>query len=110
LPQAYPIEYNFSMLQIRRTAEFAKWLDAIADRSTRLRLIRRIERAASGNLGDLRPVGAGVLEMREHFGPGWRMYCLKRNDVLIVMLGGGDKSSQQADIARAIALASQIGD
>ena len=63
-----------------------------------------------GNLGDVEPVGDGVFEMREHFGPGWRMYYVQRGDVLIVMLGGGDKSTQQTDIDRAIALAKSLED
>jgi putative addiction module killer protein len=63
-----------------------------------------------GNLGDVASVGDGVLEMREHFGPGWRMYYVQRGDTLIVMLGGGEKSTQQADIARAISLAKSLED
>ena len=58
-----------------------------------------------GNLGDVKSVGEGVWEMREFFGPGWRMYYIQQGDVLIVMLGGGDKTSQSADIAAALALA-----
>jgi putative addiction module killer protein len=61
-----------------------------------------------GNLGDVAPVGEGVFEMREHFGPGWRMYYILRGETLIVMLGGGEKSTQQADINRAIALANSL--
>ena len=61
-----------------------------------------------GNLGDVKPVGDGVWEMREFFGPGWRMYYLQRGDVLIVMLGGGEKSTQPADIAKAIAMAKEL--
>lgn len=68
---------------------------------TRLRLSRRLDRAQRGNLGDVKPVGDGIFEMREFFGPGWRMYYAKKGDTLIIMLGGGDKSSQQADIAKA---------
>ena len=63
-----------------------------------------------GNLGDVKPVGEGVFEMREHFGPGWRMYYVQRGEVLIVMLGGGDKSSQAADIANAVKLAASFED
>lgn len=59
-------------------------------------------------LGDVQPVGDGVFKMREHFGPGWRMYCLQRGAVLVVMLGGGDKSSQQADVLAAKRLARTI--
>lgn len=64
-----------------------------------------MDKVQRGNLGDIEPVGEGVSEMREHFGPGWRMYYVQRGDVLIVMLGGGDKPTQQADIQHAIALA-----
>jgi putative addiction module killer protein len=96
------------MFTIRRTDVFAAWLDGLRDRSAKARLIRRLERAAQGNLGDVAPVGAGVLEMREHFGPGWRMYFIQHGNVLIVMLGGGDKSTQEADIAAAKALAAAL--
>jgi putative addiction module killer protein len=61
-------------------------------------------------LGDIRPVGDGVFEMREHFGPGWRMYYIQRDEILIVMLGGGDKSSQNEDIAKAQSLAASLED
>ncbi|WGZ32075.1 hypothetical protein O4444_11520 [Xylella fastidiosa subsp. pauca] len=63
-----------------------------------------------GNFGDVQPVGEGVFEMREHFGPGWRMYYVQRGSFLIVMLGGGDKSTQQSDIRRAIELAKSLED
>ncbi len=72
------------------------------------RLLARLRKASLGNLGDVQPVGDGVSEMREHFGPGWRMYFVQRGAVLIVMLGGGDKSTQAVDIAKAIKLASTI--
>ena len=70
----------------------------------------RLRKAQLGNLGDVKPVGEGVWEMREFFGPGWRMYYVKRGSVLIVMLGGGDKSSQSADIAKAVKLAATIAE
>ena len=63
-----------------------------------------------GNLGDVKPVGGGVFEMREFFGPGWRMYYVQRGTVLIVMLGGGDKATQQRDIETTQALAETLGD
>lgn len=72
------------------------------------RLLVRLRKAALGNLGDVKPVGDGVFEMREHLGPGWRMYYVQRGITLIVMLGGGDKSKQAADIARAVKLAATI--
>lgn len=77
---------------------------------TRVRLNRRLDRVMQGHLGDVRPIGEGVFEMREHFGPGWRMYYVQRGAVLIVMLGGGDKSSQSADIAKAVKLAATVED
>ncbi len=75
-----------------------------------MRLARRLERATRGTLGDVGSVGHGVHEMREHSGPGWRMYFVQRGDTLIVMLGGGTKRGQQRDIQRAIALASRLED
>jgi putative addiction module killer protein len=88
------------MFTVKTLPEFA-WLDGLKDRTTRLRLSRRLDKAQRGNIGDVKPVGDGIFEMREYFGPGWRMYYAKRGDIIIVMLGGGDKGSQVADIAKA---------
>jgi len=93
---------------IRLIPEFSAWLDGLKDRVTRLRLARRLDKAQRGSLGDVKPVGEGVCEMREHFGAGWRMYYIQRGDTLIVMLGGGDKSTQSADVAKAVKLAARI--
>ncbi|MBK6716934.1 MAG: type II toxin-antitoxin system RelE/ParE family toxin [Burkholderiales bacterium] len=98
------------MYTVRQTHQFMQWLSGLKDGMTRRRLARRLEKAQRGNLGDVKAVGEGVFEMRESFGPGWRMYYVQRGPVLIVMLGGGEKSSQQADIAAAQALAQRIGD
>ena len=98
------------MFTIRRTVEFDAWFSAIRDSKTKQRLVARLRKAQLGNLGDVKALGAGVFEMREHFGPGWRMYCLKRGPVLILMLGGGDKSTQATDIAKAVQLAARIED
>ena len=98
------------MYTIYQLPEFDAWLSGIKDGMTRRRLGRRLEQAQRGSLGDVKPVGEGVWEMREFFGPGWRMYFVQRGAVLIVMLGGGDKSTQAADIARAIALAGTLED
>lgn len=95
---------------VRRLDEFSDWLNSLKDGLTRQRLIKRLRKAQLGNLGDVQPVGEGVFEMREHFGPGWRMYHVQRGEALIVMLGGGDKSTQQADINRAIELAKSLED
>lgn len=75
---------------------------------TRTRLLKWLTKVQLGNLGDVKAVGGGVMEMREFFGPGWRMYYVQRGDILIVMLGGGDKSSQAADIEAARALAATL--
>ena len=98
------------MLTIRRTEEFLRWLRQLRDGATRARLLARLRKASLGNLGDVAPVGDGVSEMREHFGPGWRMYFVQRGDTLIVMLGGGDKSTQVRDIAAARRLALSLED
>lgn len=97
-------------MKIKKTSDFDAWIDSLRDRVTRMRLLRRLDRAKEGNLGDVKPVGNNVFEMRENFGPGWRMYYAKRGDVIIVMLGGGDKSTQSADIARAIRYAEKLKD
>ena len=95
---------------VKRLEEFSDWLKGLRDGLTRQRLNKRLRKVQLGNLGDVEPVGEGVYEMREHFGPGWRMYYIQKGDVLIVMLGGGDKSTQQADINRAIELAEFLED
>lgn len=94
---------------VKRTPEFDHWLGGIKDKLTRIRLARRLDKAQRGLLGDVAPVGEGVCEMREFFGPGWRMYFIEVDGCLIVMLGGGDKSSEQDDIAKAIALSKTLG-
>ncbi len=95
------------MYSVIETDEFSQWLAGLKDRPTRIRLQTRLRKAQLGNLGDVKPVGTGVYEMREFFGPGWRMYYVERSGALILMLGGGDKSRQAADIERAKALAKE---
>ena len=96
------------MFIVKQLPQFEYWLVGLKDGFTRRRLARRLDKAQRGLLGDVAPVGEGVFEMREFFGPGWRMYYIQQGDVLIVMLGGGDKSTQEADIANAIALSKNI--
>ena len=96
------------MYSIKRTPEFDDWLAGIKDGMTRIRLAKRLDKVQRGLLGDVAPVGDGVSEMREFFSPGWRMYYIERSGTIVVMLGGGDKSNQQADIAAAIALSKTI--
>ncbi len=96
------------MFKIVLTEAFEKWLDGLRDPPTRRRLLLRLRKASLGQLGDEKPVGSGVYEMREFFGPGWRMYYARRGDILILMLGGGTKASQVRDIEKATALAKAI--
>ncbi len=98
------------MYTVTTTQTFAAWLDDIADARTRRRLATRLRKAELGNLGDVKSVGDGVMEMREHFGPGWRMYYVQKGTTLIVMLGGGDKDTQSRDIAAAKQLAEMLED
>ena len=94
------------MYTVIQIPAFSDWLRAIKDRPTQVRLMKRLRKAQLGNLGDVKQVGSGIWEMREFFGPGWRMYYIQRGELLIVMLGGGDKSTQSTDIAKAISIAS----
>jgi putative addiction module killer protein len=96
------------MFIVKPLPEFSAWLASLKDGLTKRRLATRLRKATLGNLGDVKSVGGHVFEMREHFGPGWRMYYIRRGSMLIVMLGGGDKSTQAADIARAIELAATL--
>ncbi len=94
--------------EIQQTPVFEQWLTGLKDAVSRAIIVRRIERAAAGNLGDVRPVGDGVNELRVDYGPGFRVYFVRRGETLIVLLCGGDKASQPRDIARAKALAQEV--
>ena len=98
------------MFIVKRMPEFDDWLAGIKGGLTARRSQVRLRKATLGNLGDVKPVGHGVWEMREFFGPGWRMDDVRRGTALIVMLGGGDKSMQSVDIARPVALAATLED
>jgi putative addiction module killer protein len=98
------------MYTVKQTQEFEAWLKGLKDNMTRLKLNRRLDKASRGLLGDVAPVGAGVYEFREFFGPGWRMYYVQRGETMIVMLGGGDKSTQQQDIDKAISMSKTLED
>ena len=94
--------YIFNTIEVRRTDEFAKWLKRLKDSDAKSRINLRIRRIAlTGNLGDYKPVGDGVFELRIDYGPGYRMYFAQRGKEIVLLLIGGDKSSQQRDIKRA---------
>lgn len=96
------------MIEVRQTTRFATWLAGLRDDRARARILKRLDRAQAGNLGDVAPVGEGVSEMRIFYGPGYRVYFLPRGSELIVLLCGGDKATQAADIEEAKALAREI--
>ena len=96
------------MLQIRKTETFAQWLDALRDVRARARVQVRIERLAAGNAGDVEPVGEGVSELRIDYGPGYRVYFKRIGREIVILLAGGDKRTQAADIKTALRLARNL--
>jgi len=96
------------MYTVRLTQEFQNWLDGLTDRRAQARIAARLRHAESGNLGDWKPVGNGVSEMRVDVGPGYRLYFTRRRKIVVIMLAGGDKSSQQRDIKRAQRMAGEL--
>lgn len=95
-------------IEIRQTATFARWFEKLRDRQARARILVRIRRLSLDNPGDVRPVGAGVSEMRIDWGAGYRVYFVARGEALIILLAGGDKRTQAADIRTAIELAREL--
>lgn len=93
------------MIEIRQTDVYAQWIEKLRDRQAKARIAIRIRRLSLGNPGDVRPVGGGVSELRIDYGPGYRVYFLKQGAALVVLLAGGDKSSQANDITKARNLA-----
>ena len=96
------------MLEVRRTAVYARWLDGLRDVRARARVLVRVERLAAGNPGDVRPVGEGVSEMRIDYGPGYRVYFKRQGLTVVVLLAGGDKRTQNDDIDTARRLARNL--
>jgi len=96
------------MTEIRQTGAFADWFASLRDRQARARIDVRIRRLSLGNPGDVRPVGEGVSELRIDYGPGYRVYFVQRGSALVILLAGGDKSTQVTDIARALDLARNL--
>lgn len=101
--------YTGQTVSLEQSAEFARWLKSLRDLDGRARILKRLRRLGDGQFGDVKPVGDGVHELRMFFGPGYRVYFLQRGSTVIVLLAGGDKDSQARDIARAKALAKELG-
>jgi putative addiction module killer protein len=96
------------MPEVRQTEIFARWLAGLRDGQARARINARIRRLAIGNPGDVKPVGGGVSEMRIDYGPGYRVYFVRRGEALVMLVVGGDKRTQDHDIAMAIKLAREL--
>lgn len=108
LDYVYPIGYDMNMIEIRQTAVYNKWFNGLSDNRVKARINVRIRRLSLGNPGDVKPVGAGVSEMRIDYGPGYRIYFVQRGAELVILLAGGDKKTQTKDIAHAIELAQSV--
>lgn len=102
--------YSLQMIELIRSATFDRWLSGLRDRRAVARIAARLDRLAMGHPGDAEPVGHGVSELRINYGPGYRVYYLQRGPVLVILLCGGDKSSQGRDIQQAKALAAEWKD
>lgn len=96
------------MIEIRQTEAYSRWFDDLRDRQARARINARIRRLSLGNPGDMKPVGEGVSEMRIDYGPGYRVYFVRRGQALVILLAGGDKHTQDRDIKMAQDLAREL--
>ena len=106
----YPYGYNRAMFTVRQTEVFVAWLDALKDRRAQVRIAARLRQVEAGSLGDWQPIEGEVSEMRVHYGPGYRLYFVRRGRVIVIVLNAGDKSTQKRDIRLALKLASELGD
>lgn len=96
------------MIEVRQTATFSDWLKGLRDANARARIIVRIRRLELGNPGDVKPIGEGVSELRVDYGPGYRVYFVQQGKLLVILLSGGDKRTQAADIAKAKQMAKEV--
>ncbi len=97
-------------MEVRKTDLFSKWFNGLKDRKGKARIQARIDRLELGHFGDTSPVGEGVGELRIFCGPGYRVYFIKHGQICVVLLSGGDKSTQSSDIVKAKELAKQLED
>jgi len=104
----YPLGYDGPAFEVRQTAEFAQWFEGLRDHQARSRILVRIRRLSLGNAGDVKPVGKGVSELRIDYGPGYRVYFVQHEKTVVVLLAGGDKRTQAADIGTALDLAHNL--
>ena len=98
------------MFTVLQTENFVAWLDALKDKRAQVRIAARLRQAESGNLGDWQPIEGAVAELRVNYGPGYRLYFVRRGRIIVVMMNAGDKSTQKRDIRRALKLASELGE
>jgi putative addiction module killer protein len=96
------------MIEVRQTIEFSTWLQRLKDDNAVARIVARIHRMEQGNVGDIKAVGTGVLEMRIDYGPGYRVYFVRRGKTVVILLCGGDKNTQTRDIEQAQKIASKL--
>lgn len=102
--------YSLPMIEVAQTEAFLDWLSGLRDSRARTKVVARIKRLAFGNSGDIAPVGEGVSELRIHYGPGYRVYLVQRGSKFVILLCGGDKSSQERDIKLAKKMAKELED
>lgn len=102
------VSYRIHVFEVQKTDEFNGWLSALADQQAVAKIASRIERLGLGNAGDVKPIGQGISEMRLTHGPGYRIYYKQTDKTIVVLLCGGDKSSQEKDIKRAKEIAAQL--
>ena len=100
--------YKGQAFQLAETDAFHLWLGSLADRRAGARIVDRLKRASNGNFGDVKPAGSGVSEMRIDYGPGYRVYFFRRGKEIVILLCGGDKKTQKADIAQAVRMKGEI--
>jgi putative addiction module killer protein len=110
LDDLYPIGYSNGVLTVLQSEAFVAWLDALKDKRAQIRITARLRQAQAGNLGDWQPLEGELSEMRVHYGPGYRLYFVRRGRVIVVLLNAGDKSTQKRDIRLALKLAAELGD